>query len=264
VFTEHGRHHPDFPRKKRMLFNRLCLRGGDRVVAVGSAVRQALIDNEGISAAKIRIIYNGVAEPRHEPRSARQTVRETMGVTPADFVVILVARFDPVKDLSTALHSIEQLVLSVPSARLVLVGDGPERGAVEELIHQRRLRSYVRVLGFRQDVRDLLAASDVCLLTSLSEGIPLSLIEAMAERLPVVATSVGGVPEVVLEGRTGYLSPPGDAAAIACALARLACDDGLRRSFGKQGHERAHSLFSQERMCDDYRRLYAGMRGVRC
>ncbi len=259
VFTEHGRHFPDYPRQKRMMFNRLCLRQRDRVVAVGNGVRQAVIRNEGIAARRVEVIHNGVRLPNGAPRSDRIAVRNKIGLAPDDYVAIVVARFDPVKDLITAIRVTDAVIKSVPNARLVLVGDGPERDAVEGEIRARQLQPHVRLLGFRRDVPELLAAADVCLLTSLSEGIPLSLIEAMSEGLPVVATRVGGVPEVVIDGQTGILTRAQDVGAMAAAITKLAQDRPLSESLGEYGNRRARECFSQDRMCDKYRTLFREM-----
>jgi glycosyltransferase involved in cell wall biosynthesis len=139
---------------------------------------------------------------------------------------------------------------------LVLVGDGPERQAIEELVRRERLASHVRLLGLRSDVPRLLAAADVFLLTSLSEGIPLTVIEAMAAGLPVVSTRAGGVGEVVDDGRSGLLAAVGDDAVLAEHLLRLARDPALRRRLGSSGRERARAFFSERLMHARYVELY--------
>jgi glycosyltransferase involved in cell wall biosynthesis len=142
---------------------------------------------------------------------------------------------------------------------LVLVGDGPERGAIEEMVRHQALEEHVRLLGQRDDVPRLLAASDLVLLTSISEGIPLTLIEAMAAARPVVATSVGGVAEVVVDGQTGLLAPARDDQALAEHILRLADDPARRDELARSGRERAESLFSEQRMHDGYRTCYEEM-----
>ncbi len=262
LFTEHGRHHPDYPRRKRMLANRVLLRGRDRVVAVGEAVRQALIHNEGIASGRVEVIYNGIPLDRFETRlteSEWAAVRSAMGIGPEDLALIQVARLDYLKDHATAIRTIERVARRCPRARLVIVGDGPERGAIEELVRHRSLAENVRFLGRRDDVPRLLAASDIVLLTSISEGIPLTLIEAMAAGRPVVSTRVGGVAEVVDDGQTGLLAPPGDDAGLAELVLRLAGDPGRRGDMGRAGRRRAGSLFSERQMHDRFRKCYDEM-----
>jgi glycosyltransferase involved in cell wall biosynthesis len=264
LFTEHGRAFPDYPRRKRMLANRVLLRSRDRVMAVGEAVRQALIHNEGIAPKRVEVIYNGIPLERFAARltaSERAAVRAEIGVEPDDLVVIQVARLDYLKDHATAIRTIERVAGRWPTARLVLVGDGPERGKIEDLVRQRAMGENVRLLGQRADIPRLLAASDIVLLTSISEGIPLTLIEAMAAGRPVVSTGVGGVAEVVVDGQTGLLAPAGDDETLAEHILRLADDPGRRDRMRRSGRRRADELFSESRMHEAYHHIYTSMIG---
>jgi glycosyltransferase involved in cell wall biosynthesis len=262
LFAEHGRAHPDYPRRKRMLANRMLLRRRDRVVAVGEAVRQALIVNEGIAPRRVEVIYNGVPLDKFDclpSPSERAAVRASIGLEPDDLVLIQVARLDYLKDHATAIRTIERVASRCSRARLVLVGEGPERAEIEQMIRHRSLEECVRLLGQRDDVPRLLAASDIAFLTSISEGIPLTLIEAMAAGRPVVSTAVGGVVEVVLGDRTGLLAPPGDDPALAELVIRLAGDPILRGQMGGLGRQRAESLFSERQMHNHYQMCYEEM-----
>ena len=260
LFTEHGRWHPDYPRRKRILFNRTMLRRRDRVVGVGHSVAGALIDNEGIPARRVRVVYNGIDLQPFDRRSADQaSIREEMGFGPQHQVLIQVARLDPLKDHLTAIRTLEQVLQRRPEVRLILVGEGPERARIEAEIERRGLQAFVRLLGLRRDVARLLAAADAFLLTSISEGIPLTLIEAMAAGLPVVSTSVGGVPEVVEEGRTGLLAPAGDPLGLAEAVLALLEHPARARAMGEAGRLRATDSFSEQAMLGAYRELYGEM-----
>ncbi len=260
LLTEHGRHHPDYPRRKRMLVNRLLIERRDRVVAVGGAVRQALVHNEGIPERRVQVIYNGVdLTPFAQAVPERAALRRSLGLPADEFVIIQVARLDYLKDHATAVRTMDRLVRALPSARLLIVGEGPERQAIAELVRQRGLERHVEFLGLRRDVSLLLQASDAFLLTSISEGIPLTIIEAMAAALPVVATQVGGVGEIVENGRTGLLAPSGDDDTLARHLLALAANPEKRQELGKLGRDRAHALFAEPRMMDGYGRLYEEM-----
>lgn len=262
LFTEHGRWYPDYPRRRRMLFNRLMLRGRDRITAVGEAVRDALVRNEGLPRHRIRVIYNGVDGERFAPKPERRLpVRQSLGLMETDFVIVQVARLDYLKDHITALRTMARLASQAPEAKLLLVGDGPKREVIEAEIKAQHLEGAVQMLGTREDVPELLWAADVCLLTSISEGIPVTLIEAMAAELPVVATKVGGVPEVVLQGQTGLLAAAGDDAALADCLLRLVRDAELRRRFGQAGRRRAEEMFSQRLMHQQYADCFDEMLG---
>jgi glycosyltransferase involved in cell wall biosynthesis len=243
-----------------MIVNRLLLERRDRVVAVGQAVRQAVVQNEGIPAERVAVIYNGIdLTPYRNGVPDRDAVRQDLGLGNRDLVLVQVARLDYLKDHPTAVRTLEQVVRRRPDARLLLVGEGPERGKIEDEIRQRRLEANVRLLGQRGDVARLLRAADVFLLTSISEGIPLTVIEAMAAGLPVVCTNVGGMTEVVEEGQTGLLAPSGDAAALAECVLRLAGDAGLCRQLGQRGRERASGVFSEGQMHAGYVQLYEEM-----
>jgi glycosyltransferase involved in cell wall biosynthesis len=260
LFTEHGRHQPDYPRRKRMLFNRLMLRRHDRVVGVGEAVRQALIHNEGFPAGRVGLVYNGIdLDAFEQPCPDRGELRRSLGLGASDLVLFQVARLDYLKDHATAVRTMERVVAHRPDARLVLVGEGPEQGKIEDLIRQKKLENNVLLFGLRKDVARLLPAADLFLLTSVSEGIPLTVIEAMAAQLPVVSTAVGGLAEVVEEGQTGLLAPAGDDAALAEKVLTLAGDTERRTRMGQNGRERARALFSEAKMNAEYLRLYEEM-----
>jgi sugar transferase (PEP-CTERM/EpsH1 system associated) len=264
IFTEHGRLSPD-PTKPATHgpINRILLRRRDRVVAVGQDVRQALIKTEGFPPDRVEVIYNGIDLTAYrEVGLDRQEVRRELGLGADDFVLIQVARLDPVKDHATTLRAMARLVALRDDVRLVIAGDGPRSGPIDEQVRDLGLERHVLRLGRRGDVPRLLGAADVALLTSRSEGIPLALIEAMAAGLPVVATRVGGVPEVVEEGRTGVLVPAGDDAALAARLASLAADPQNRAALGRGGRRRAFEQFGEDPMIASYDRAYRAMLGL--
>jgi glycosyltransferase involved in cell wall biosynthesis len=262
LFTEHGRPHPDFPRRKRIVANRLLLERRDRVISVGQAVRQALVANEGIPADRVAVICNGVnlAQPA-ACHGRRDEVRRELNLGSNDLVLLHVARLHPIKDHATALRMLALMLGRQPNSRLILAGEGPEREIIQRHIAELGIGQKVRLLGVRSDVPRLLAAADIAILTSLNEGIPLTLIEAMAAGLPVVATNVGGVGEIVKDGVSGFLAAAADPAALAGKALLLATDPELRSRMGESGRARAHALFSEARMLAEYRHLYEEMLG---
>lgn len=258
VFTEHGRHFPDLPSRKRSFVNRLMLRSCDRLIGCGESVRQALIANEGLPESRVEVIYNGV-DPHllSRPTSgARQKIRAEFGYSATDFVALLVARFHELKDHYTALRTVDEARKHIPGLRLLLAGDGDQRVAIERAIRAHGLEDCVTLAGTRNDVADLLAASDVFLMSSISEGIPLTVIEAMAARRPVVATAVGGLPEMVEHGVTGFLAPSGDHASLAASLIELYRRPDLRRKMADVAAELAAKKFSLDGMLNAYRGVY--------
>jgi glycosyltransferase involved in cell wall biosynthesis len=260
LFTEHGRWFPDFRRPKRVIANRVLLERRDRIVGVGEAVRQALIRNEGIPERRVSVIYNGVDLSTFDrDGQGRAEARRALGLGEDELVIMQVARLDALKDHPTAIRTLARVARRRPEARLVLVGEGPEEATIRALVREHGLDERVRLLGLRTDVPRLLPAADLFLLTSVSEGIPVTLIEAMAAALPIVSTRVGGVGEVVEDGRTGLLAPSGDDEALAESILRLAADPSGRELMGRLGRERAGVLFSEEAMHASYGRLYEEM-----
>ncbi|MCA9035724.1 MAG: glycosyltransferase [Planctomycetaceae bacterium] len=265
VFTEHGRHFPDIPSRKRSLVNRLLLRKHDRLFGVGEATRQALIDNEGLPASRVETIYNGVdlEAMRILDPGARSAVRKEFGIGKDDFLIVQIARLHELKDHQTALKVMDVVRRRQPTAKLLIVGDGEQRAAIECSVAALGLESNVILAGTRSDIGRLLCASDAFLLTSISEGIPLTVIEAMAAERPVVSTSVGGIAEMVEHGRSGFLAPAGDFEGLASHLLNLASGSDLRQSTGRAGSQIATRKFSQNAMMNSYRQVYRELISIR-
>ncbi|MFO1000032.1 MAG: glycosyltransferase [Planctomycetaceae bacterium] len=258
VFTEHGRHFPDTPSRKRAIVNRMLLKRCDRLFGCGAAVRQALISNEGLPESRVEVIYNGVdLKALSKPTlGARETIRAEFGYSANDFVAVQVARLHELKDHQTALKAVDEARHRIPELRLLLAGDGDQRSAIEQTIRERGLEQTVTLAGTRKDIADLLSASDVFLMSSISEGIPLTVIEAMAARRPVVSTAVGGLPELVEHGVSGMLAPSGDASSLAASLVQLYDNADLRRQMADVAAGRAQEKFSLQGMLNSYRDVY--------
>jgi glycosyltransferase involved in cell wall biosynthesis len=170
-------------------------------------------------------------------------------------VIVAVGRLKAPKDFITLVRAFS--VLRPRSFEALIVGEGPDRRELEQEIHRLGLAARVRLAGERSDVPELLARADVFVLSSESEGFPVSVLEAMAAGLPVVASRVGGVPEAVLDGRTGLLVRPGDPAELAAALERLVAEPALRRRLGAAGRARAEECFDLERFRRAHVELYS-------
>ncbi len=265
VFTEHGRHFPDIPSRKRAIVNRLLLKRCDRLFGCGAAVRQALIDNEGLPESRVEVIYNGVdLKALSKPtQGARERVRAEFGYSASDFVAVQVARLHELKDHQTALKAVDEARHSIPGLRLLLAGDGDQRSAIEQTIRERGLEQTVTLAGTRKDIADLLSASDVFLMSSISEGIPLTVIEAMAARRPVVSTAVGGLPELIEHGVSGMLAPSGNASSLAASLVQLFQNADLRNQMAEVAAGRAQEKFSLQGMLNSYRDVYYDVLGTK-
>ena len=261
LFTEHGRHYPDPRKLKHVVANRALLGRQDRVTAVGHFVKRALVANEGIADARIEVIHNGIDVEAFTPKNdaSRAEARRRLELADDTPVLMQVARFHPVKDHATAIRALGRLAEAGVAFTMVFVGDGETRGDMESLATACNVRNRCRFVGVRDDVRDLLPAADAFVLSSVSEGVSVTLLEAMATGLPVAATDVGGNGEVVAHRHTGLLSPRGDPDALAQHLALLLADPALRRDMGDAAVHRAHEHFTQSRMHARYAELYDAM-----
>ena len=227
--------------------------GVNAVVPVSEAVAQEM--RPDVPAGRLRVILNGV---EHAPaKRSRAEVRAELGLTD-ELTGIIVARIDHLKGHSDLIAAWAKLRETGLAPTLLVAGDGANRAEIEQQARDKNLDT-IRFLGFRSDVPDLLEAADFFVLPSLTEGLPLSVLEAMAHRLPVVATHVGGIPEVVEAEKTGLLVPPQDPNALADAIRRLATDADLRETFAAAGHRRVVETFSFEAMLDRYALLYADL-----
>ena len=183
-------------------------------------------------------------------------LRGAIGAATGDVVVGFAGRMVKVKDLPTLVRAFARAYSTVPALRLVLAGNGPERAAVEALAGDLHVSHRVHFLGWVDDLPRFYSTLDVFALSSVNEGTPVAAIEAMAAGRAVVATSVGGVPDVVEHDTSGLLVPPRDADALGAALARLAADRELRAAMGAAGRARAMERYSHLRLVDDIERLY--------
>ncbi len=237
----------------------------DRVVAVSQAVADDLV-RQGQDPGRIVVIGNGIDTTRYRPLGpeARQEERRRLGWAAEAFVVGSAARLSPQKDPLSFLAAVARLVERSPRPVVAwMAGDGPLFREAEARIRELGLGDVVRLLGNRDDVARLLAASDAYALSSRWEGMPLSVLEAMATGLPVAATSVPGTAEVVVDGGTGTLVPIGDGAALGEALSVWAADPGRGAALGRAGRERIEARFSVVRTVGEHLALYRELLGSR-
>ncbi|HEX4347315.1 MAG TPA: glycosyltransferase [Vicinamibacterales bacterium] len=258
MFTEHGRHFPDIVSPKRRLVNRFVLsRLADEVNGVCRFSTDSLARADGFGRRPMEVIENGIDLPRYDDAADKDALRVRLGLDPSRSYVACVARFHPVKDHATLLHAFARVASARPDVDLLLAGGGPLQDTLEELARSLGIRQRVHFLGIRDDVPDVLRASDVFSLTSVSEAASLTLLEAMGTGLPVVVTDVGGNPEIVADGETGFLVPRGDAGAVAAALMKLLADPATARSLGAAGRRRVEERFQLDRTIGTYYSRYA-------
>jgi glycosyltransferase involved in cell wall biosynthesis len=257
IFTEHGRHYPDIVSFKRRMINRMLFdRLADDVNAVCEFSARSVRDADGFRRQPVEVIPNGVDLSRYA-RTDRLAARRMLGLDPARRYVTTVARFHPVKDHRTLLQGFEAVARLQADVDLLLVGDGPLRGELEALARSLRLEGRVHFMGVRNDVAEILRASDVFALTSVSEAASITLLEAMASELPVVVTGVGGNPEIVRDGIDGLLVPRGDSARVGEALSSVLTARTVAAEMGKSAAERVRSQYRLEGTIARYHELYA-------
>jgi glycosyltransferase involved in cell wall biosynthesis len=255
VVTEQGRLSDAPPSKKRRLANRFLGRVPSRVFAVSGDLREHMID-EGFLAHRVEVLHNSIEPGPFVTADDRAAARAVLGIPASAHVVGTVARFDPVKDLGTLVRGFATLRETRPEATLVMIGDGPEMPALRQLIAQLNLTGSTRLPGHRDDARRLMTGFDQYVNCSITEGTSLTIMEAMAASLPVVATAVGGTGEIVVDGETGVLVPSQDPRALSAALLDLATNETRAAALARAGRRRVEEYFSLDRMVERYARAY--------
>lgn len=240
-------------------------------IAVSEANRRYLVEQKGYPARKIHVVPNGrdLSKFAGVTEAEVRALRTHFGIHEQDRVILAVGRLEPQKDPLCALEAFAHVVTQFPTARLLLAGNGSLLPQLEEVARRKGLTRQVVFAGFRSDVAALYQMAEIVVLTSLYEGMPLVTIEAGAAGKPVVATAVDGTVEVVEHGRTGWLVPPRDPAAVADALCRLLADREQSRRMGYAAQQRVQRHFSFERQLEqtvavfeNYLRRYDGRRAA--
>jgi len=252
VYTAHGA--KTSGRRKHLFFQRLGL--VDEIVFVSADARSVALESRAVRRRGTRTIVNGIDIGRYADGGDREKVRSEFGFTPESPVLGIVARLTPAKDHAMLLRAFSRVLEHYPSARLLVVGDGELGDEIRTCRDELALGERVVFTGARNDVPALLSAMDLFVLSSSTEGLAMTLLEAMAARLPVVATAVGGNAEAVADGETGVIVPPRDEVVFADAIRRLLDDPAAMQRMGQAGLERARRQFSTEAMVGAYVELY--------
>jgi glycosyltransferase involved in cell wall biosynthesis len=228
----------------------------DHLIAVSSSIVHKVIE-EGRVGAPITLIRNGVDLVRYDHQEPCCTLREEYDMTPDAQIVGVVARLEPEKGHRTLLDAWPEVLRQIPNAWLLVIGEGSRREDLEAQARELGIQHRVVFTGRREDVPAVTAALDVAVLPSYREALGLSVLEAMALSRPVVASNIGGIPEMVEDGVTGLLVPPADPMALASAITRLLADHQLADMLGRAGHDLVHERFCVERMVGAIETIYA-------
>jgi glycosyltransferase involved in cell wall biosynthesis len=238
------------------LLDAIARRRVDAIVANSEGVRRAIAVREGIRESRIQVIHNGVELPEPLEAEARDHIRQRLGAGPDTLLIGCVANYKNRKGLDTVIEVASAVAARVDRAMFVLVGEGALRHDLERAIASAGLDQRVLLHGQEPDARDVVSGFDIALQASTSEGLPNALLEAAAAGVPIVATRVGGTPEIVLDGVTGRLVAPGAVAEFVEALTWLAEEPERRASLGAAGRAHIADCFGMDRFVAETASLY--------
>lgn len=241
------------------LYNALdarVLRFFTRVIAVSGRMKKDLVAH-GLDEARVDVITNAVAQVSSTERAGvRRTLRATLGIADDDFVFGYVGRLSEEKGVAHLIQAIARMSGSPRRVRAIVVGDGPQRAALEQRARERRVAADVTFAGFQADTAPWYSAMDAFVLPSLTEGTPMALLEAMASGVPVIASEVGGVPAVVAHGQNGLLVPPADAERLAEAMRRFVSSPALREDLAARGVQAVRGRYDVSTWVRNVRDVY--------
>jgi glycosyltransferase involved in cell wall biosynthesis len=254
VATVHGRSYYADCGRRRLAY-RVVSRAAV-MVAVSEDVKRFVVERTGVSARRVRVVYNGIGPAEPVSGEARARLRANLGIRNGERVVAVVGSLYDVKGHRHLLEAAPSILEACPSTVFLIAGRGERKAALSEQARSLGIEARVRFLGFRPDVPALLAICDVFVLPSLSEGLSVAILEAMAAAKPVVTTRVGGNPELVVDDETGFLVEPADPRLLASAVIRILTDPAEARRLGDNGLSRVKSRFTIGAMVREYEAIY--------
>jgi glycosyltransferase involved in cell wall biosynthesis len=255
IFTRHhADHNIRLNKRWHTAIDSWCAKRADHVIAVSEATRRIMMEVEGVPGRQITVIYNGM-EPLREPAEDNvRRVREELDLADRP-MCLMIARLHEEKGHRYLFAAVPEIVARLPGMVFLLAGEGPDRAALEAEVRERGLAPVVRFLGRRDDISALIKLAAVVVLPSLAESFGFVLAEAMSLGKPVVATAIGGIPEVVTDEQTGLLVPPADPGRLAAALCRILTDPALAGRLGEAGRRHA-TRFGFDTMMRGYEAVY--------
>lgn len=245
----------DFPLKRNYFSRRKYTKNIDAIIAISDGVKKVLVDS-GVDPQNIEVIPSGVDFSLFEGLSRSDYLRRELSFSADDFLVGIVAHLADHKGHKYLIEAASMLKERAPKVKVIIVGAGPLQIELDKQVKESGVENMVFFLGFREDIPRILSSLDLFVLSSYLEGLGSSILDAMACRLPVVATRTGGIPEVVVDGETGILVSPRDSAALAEAIFKLYKNRELASRFGQRGYELVHQKFSAEAMARKVVGLY--------
>lgn len=225
-------------------------------VAVSDQVKQAMIEMIGPIGSKVTVICNGIDTRKYEKVVDKELVRSQFGLDLQKHLIVVVATLKEQKGHRYLVDALASVVPQNPQVHAIFIGNGPLRAELESQVNERDLNGHIYFLGDRHDVPELLAASDLFVLPSLWEGLPMALLEAMATGLPVIATKVSGTVQVVIPDESGILVPPGDVEELAQSIGSLLHDPKRAKAMGQAARRRVVENFSAQKQAAEHLSLY--------
>ncbi len=266
IHTQHGMEMNDseavssikrFIRNRIRQFASYCT---GRIIVVSKATWGFAKDDWRISAKKINLIYNGININEYvKDEKIRETLRSEIGIAKDDFVIGSVGRLMRVKNYPYLVKTFHSILKTSGNVKLLIVGEGPEKNEINSLVKKFNIADKVKLLGTRSDIKEILNVMDVFALPSLSEGISISILEAMSSCLPVVVTNVGGNSEIIENGENGFLVSVDNYKEMVCVIQTLIKDPKKREVIGLNGRERVKERFTLDRMIKNYKNLYMSL-----
>jgi len=253
VFTEHGRFHPDRYSWKRRMINPVLNMATSSVTAISEATKDALAEFEWFNRKSISVIYNGIKATVPPTQYRNQNELE---LTDQNIVFGTITRFDTIKNLPMMINAFAQIFKDNPHSRLLLVGDGDERPAIEKLVSELNLKDVVIFTGFQTDTKKYMSLIDVYVLSSFSEGTSMTLLEAMSFSTCCIVTAVGGNVEIIVDRQNGYVVESDNTQQLADTMRSLADDDTARHQMGAEAKKTFDQKFDLEQMIQRYKALY--------
>ncbi len=245
----------DFQLKSNYFSRAKYMKHIDAIIAVSEGVKNVLVDG-GINPGIIRVVPDGIDFTPYKKAVSSDYLRREISCSPDNFLVGIVAHLADHKGHKYLIQATKLLKEVAPKIKVIIVGEGPLKMELNRQVKEINVEDMVFFLGFRKDVPQILASLDLFVLSSHMEGMGSILMDAMACRLPVVATKVGGIPEVVIQGETGLLVPPRRPSALAKSILKLYNDRTLASRLGERGYEVVHQKFSAESMADKIINVY--------
>ncbi len=255
IFTEHGRFYPDRTSWKRAVINPLLNWITDKVTVISNATKQALIDYEYLPPGKVQVIYNGIA-PLRPDASQVIAIREQLGLPEQTRIIGTIARLDPIKNQSMMLKAFKLVCEACPNTKLMVIGDGEEMGNLKRLSTELGIADQVIFTGYITEPYSYLALMDIFLLSSLSEGTSMTLLEAMSLAKPCVVTDAGGNSEIIEHEVNGLVTPNDDAPAFADAILALLLDKKKYQLMSDASLDRFNRKFNLYYMVNEFQGIY--------